>query len=133
MLDESLHDRNDVITEEMRARKKRRTMRGSKRQEDAIVLRIGQWSTDHHVLTLSLLRRGPAHRRHVQMLNRYYELMYPVKSSQTVRDHSPGSHRIVQLSGICRRQNWTMVPAESTPILSLWTQKSLVTIRDISA
>lgn len=50
-----------------------------------IVLSVAQWSLDHHVLTLSLLRRGPVHRRHVEMLNRYYKLMHPIPGPEEVR------------------------------------------------
>lgn len=49
-----------------------------------IILSVAQWSIDHHVLTLSLLRRGPVHEWHVEMLNPYYRLMYPMSSPQEV-------------------------------------------------
>ncbi|RDX40632.1 hypothetical protein OH76DRAFT_1490120 [Lentinus brumalis] len=59
-----------------------------------IILSVAQWSMDHHVLTLSLLRRGPVHEWHVEMLNPYYRLMYPMPSPQEGRQEletsSPG-------------------------------------------
>ncbi len=49
-----------------------------------IVLSVAQWSLDHRVFTLSLLRRGAVHRRHVEMLNRYYTLMHLMSTTREV-------------------------------------------------
>ncbi len=53
-----------------------------------IVLSVAQWSLDHRVFTLSLLRRGAVHRRHVEMLNRYYTLMHLMSTTREVCLHT---------------------------------------------
>ena len=81
-LDKPLYDMSDCMIHETRERQKKKVMK--MKDPGGFELTVGQWSTDHHVLTLSLLRKGPAHRRHVQMLNRYYRLMYPKKITEQV-------------------------------------------------
>ena len=52
-------------------------------REDA-VLSVAQWSLDHSVLTLPLIRNGPVHKRHAKMLNRYFRLLYSGLKSKRV-------------------------------------------------
>ncbi|RDX40639.1 hypothetical protein OH76DRAFT_1423591 [Lentinus brumalis] len=100
-----------------------------------IVLSVAQWSLDHRVFTLSLLRRGAVHRRHVEMLNRYYTLMHLMSTTQektsgsegvTVQagefGHDPRYHPALAAISILAKEEASHKPADldSDRTLKLW-------------
>ncbi|KAI0692691.1 hypothetical protein C8T65DRAFT_730476 [Cerioporus squamosus] len=139
-LDEPLFSEKDRVSEEDREKKYEKIMMKKPVPRD-IVLSVAQWSLDHRVLTLSLLRKGPVHKRHTKVLNRYFKLMYPLPSPHEIRQetspsevghggfavrpgesgYDPRYHPALEvLSMLAKEEAWQKSVNDSVRTLELW-------------